>query len=427
MNKKILLVYPHNFLERKMGVDSRFYGLITYFKTRNIEVDLFALKNFVSSWDKQDLQEKGLIDELFFYDFAEGRRQGKRKGKKWPLRFLKQKVSGDVKFAELPDYAFDGMKKKFLQILAAKQYDFVIISYVYWAGLIEPRPAKNCRIILDLSDFTTLNLFDMTAGKIDTGVLLGEEIRRVNLFDDVLCISAEEQWFFSQFAKNPYYYYIPFFLKKGSLDKKNPKNDKDKYESKDKDKNKKYDLLFVGSDNPFNKEGIDWFLKEVFPLLSAPLNILVVGKVTAHVREQGYETGNSGSTGNKNVKCIPFAADLGDVYRQTKIALCPLLGGTGIKIKVIEALAYELPVVTTPKGVTGFPSKAGNGCLVADTPQEFADQVSRLLSDGNFYNEQSRQARQYFREHFEESRVYKQLDHIFLSPGEIRRSREKGE
>ena len=418
--KQILVIYPHNFFAHRMGIDSRYYELMKYFKSRNFSVDVLSVENFESSWKNQDAKQENLINELFLYDFAVGKRFVKKKWEKFFSRFFKRKAAGSIIFEELPDYAFPGMKKKFDEILSRKKYDYILFSYVHWANLLQIRERYQSKLILDLSDFTTLNLYDRTGGKIFANSLLAEEIRRVNLFDEVLCISAEEMWFFSQFAKKPGFTYIPFFMKKNTrrsataaadvskrysvLKKPSQKNKISAHSDTGKAGAKKeFDILFVGSDNIFNKKGMDWFFEKIYPLLSCSLKVLIVGNITSHV------------PAHENVKCIPFAPDLSEIYNKTKISICPLLGGTGIKIKVIEALSYNLPVVTTSKGMVGFPNKSHNGCLIADTAEEFAAHISRLLVDKNLYDEQSKLAERYFGENFAEPVVHKHLDKIFLS------------
>jgi glycosyltransferase involved in cell wall biosynthesis len=84
-----------------------------------------------------------------------------------------------------------------------------------------------------------------------------------------------------------------------------------------------------------------------------------------------------------------------------------------MKIKVVEALSYGLPVVTTGKGLAGFPTKIKTGCLIADSPGKFARSIHQLLSDKEFYNLQKRFAGDFFDENFEKSAVYRRLDEIF--------------
>ena len=90
-----------------------------------------------------------------------------------------------------------------------------------------------------------------------------------------------------------------------------------------------------------------------------------------------------------------------------------MLTGTGVKVKVVEALAHGLPVVCTTRGVDGLPNKTLNGCLVTDDAAQFAQNIVDLLTDASFYNQQSARATITFNTGFSTQVVYKQLDKAF--------------
>ena len=95
------------------------------------------------------------------------------------------------------------------------------------------------------------------------------------------------------------------------------------------------------------------------------------------------------------------------------MSICPLLGGTGMKIKTIDSMARGIPVVSTSYGVDGFPDKLENGCLVADTPEEFSAHIDRMLSDDAFYANQRKKMIAYFDAHLSRDVVAPVLDDIF--------------
>jgi glycosyltransferase involved in cell wall biosynthesis len=164
----------------------------------------------------------------------------------------------------------------------------------------------------------------------------------------------------------------------------------------------RYDLLFIGSDNVHNQKGIKWFFEEIYPRLFRSIRVLIVGPITQYV--QGYD----------NVTCIPYVDHIADAYKQSRISICPLLGGTGMKIKIIEALSYGLPVVTTEKGHAGFPSQSRTGAVIADSPEKFANCIHQFLTDQDYYDQHKQYAQNFFYENFEKSVVYQQLDRVFL-------------
>ncbi len=389
MKKRILIVYPHNFFEEKSGINSRFIELLRYFRAVDFNVDLLTLKNFKSSWENYPVDKRGLVNELFFYDFKKGSRwQHPKNRKQNPLAWLKKHIPFCHAYTDLPDFAYPSMKKLFAEIIKKNKYDIIIISYVYWANLIRLKFASGTTTVLDLSDFITLNRFDSSGGDVKIGPMIEEEIRRVNFFDNVMCISEDEKTFFSQFTRRPQYHYIPFFMDKNNLSKKD---------------NPDYDILFIGSDNPHNREGLKWFFAEIHPYLGNSVRIVIAGPISKYVDS------------TNNVTCIPLVEKLSDVYARVKISICPLLGGTGMKIKVVEALSFGLPVVTTAKGLAGFPSKVHTGCLSADSPEKFARAIQRLLFDKDFYEQQRKWAEDFFMENFEKSTVYRQLDGLFAN------------
>ncbi len=388
-SKRILIVYPHNCTLRNSGINARYYELAKYFTRRGFLVDQLGLQGFVDEWpasrniNNRDIQ----LEELFLYDFQKGLRELSLTAGHWKKvisRFFFKRPG--LKHCELPDFAFKGMREYFDMIVGKRHYDYILISYAYWANLIEDRSYPNTTLVLEISDFLTLNLFDAEDGHVDVGALLNEELRRIDLFDRVFCINEEELRFFSRLSKKPKYFYVPHFMAQPEIDRKEFA----------------YDVCIVASDNQHNIKGIRWFYDEIMPLLSPQLRYLVVGKISAHLPRA-----------LDNVTVMPYADDLRNVYNTSRIAICPLLGGTGMKIKVVEALAHGVPVVCTSLGVIGFADRQLSGCSVADEAAAFAGLILRLTEDGDYYREQSALARRCFMSNFELSHVHEVLDKVF--------------
>jgi glycosyltransferase involved in cell wall biosynthesis len=66
---------------------------------------------------------------------------------------------------------------------------------------------------------------------------------------------------------------------------------------------------------------------------------------------------------------------------RARVAVAPMLGGTGIKNKILEACAAGCPVVATPMAIGGLPTGEEAGIIVADGPERIAAEVFRLLAD----------------------------------------------
>jgi glycosyltransferase involved in cell wall biosynthesis len=383
--RRILVVYPHNLMLRDSGINSRTYEVFKYLTRREFRIDLLGLSGFVDKWPESHHvhTDDVHIENVFLYDFHAGRPKATIAER---LVRKARSLLSPGRIAALPDYAFPGMKRYFHELVDRTAYDFILVSYAYWAGLVEGRTFPGATLMLEISDFLTLNLHDTTGGRVDLGALLTEEVRRVNLFERVFCISDDEMRFFSRLATRPAYFFVPHFQPSPAIVPR-PRT---------------ADVCFIASDNPHNVRGINWFYDHVMPHLPTGLRYLIVGKITDHLPRK-----------LDNVTAIRFVDDLGEIYGSSAVAVCPLLGGTGMKIKVIEALGHGVPVVCTRFGVTGFQDRRQTGCSVTDDPVQFADLIRRLVEDPQFHREQAALALAYFRDSFEQSRVENTLDQVF--------------
>lgn len=158
---------------------------------------------------------------------------------------------------------------------------------------------------------------------------------------------------------------------------------------------RKDDALFVGTLSWYaNQEGLSWYIENVLPNLSRPLHHQIVGGgASAGLSRKLHATNHLTAHG--------YVDDLEPFYQSAKCLVAPLLSGSGIKIKIINALARGLPVVTTSCGIEGFPAGFGPAILVQESPQEFAESVQKLMSDGVFWHSASQAAQRYFNTHFQ--------------------------
>jgi glycosyltransferase involved in cell wall biosynthesis len=145
-------------------------------------------------------------------------------------------------------------------------------------------------------------------------------------------------------------------------------------------------LLFIGSANHINIDGLSWFIEKVFPRLRQivpAIELDVVGRCSEHIPP------------HEGVNLLGPVAELAPHYRRAAVVINPLRFGTGLKIKTIEALAYGKPLVTTSAGAAGLEEEKGNSLLVADTPEEFSADVLRLLQTSTLAGAVGKKARQY--------------------------------
>jgi glycosyltransferase involved in cell wall biosynthesis len=150
-----------------------------------------------------------------------------------------------------------------------------------------------------------------------------------------------------------------------------------------------------------NRNGLRFLLAEVFPRVWAQLpdaKLLLVGAglgEPAHRApvERDGESAPKGALGHRSgvtmpglvderVEALGFVDDLRAAYARSCCAVVPLLQGGGTPLKLIEALAYGLPVIATPRAVAGLAVRDGEHCLVADGAEAFAGALVGVLREG---------------------------------------------
>lgn len=373
---KILYFYPENPLLLTQGNNVRANSLLKYFKNRNIEVHFIgeASNNFKID-EAQKIIKQNLASKVFLLNHF---RRSKNQLKYFIYKSLPRFIRGEIKF-------FDRLKpfqeKKFIEIINSENYDYIIISYAYWHKLIDKINRNNVKVIVDTHDFLTSQFQNQK--KFNLGKYFSNEIKCLNKFDEIFVISIEEKYLFSQFINKPIHLVSHIT------------------ESNETKSDKIYDLIYVASDNEHNIISINWFFNRVFPLLPKNIKILCIGKINKHF-------GNF-----ENVDKIERVENLDDFYKTSKIVLCPMLSGTGLKIKVIEGLSYGLPIVCNERGVDGLLNKSNNGCLVTNEEITFSNYIIKLLENFEYYELISKQAKNYFEENHSINNSYKKLDKIF--------------
>jgi len=136
-------------------------------------------------------------------------------------------------------------------------------------------------------------------------------------------------------------------------------------------------MLFLGSwrHDP-NRIAVDWFMRHVMPLITAEeprAKLTIVGSdpPAPHLYAD-YAA---------HMEMLGFVEDVRDPLARYSLFACPILSGSGVRVKLLEAFAAGIPVVSTRVGAEGLASKDGEFCALADDPAGFAARVVALLRD----------------------------------------------
>lgn len=131
-------------------------------------------------------------------------------------------------------------------------------------------------------------------------------------------------------------------------------------------------ILLVGSANPINVQGLEWFLDSVFPKIRRKMpnsELLIAGEVG-----QGREL-------PAGVLALGRPDSLAETYARATVVINPVKFGTGLAVKTVEALSYGRPVVATPAGVRGLESDFRRAVSLCEDHDTFADRVLELLEN----------------------------------------------
>jgi succinoglycan biosynthesis protein ExoO len=133
-------------------------------------------------------------------------------------------------------------------------------------------------------------------------------------------------------------------------------------------------LLFVGSGTAPNVDAVLWFLDDVWPLIRArnqAATLTLAGTVCAKLGATAHRPG---------VQVLGRVADLAPLYSRADVVISPLRAGSGLKIKLVEALAHGKAVVATHITAQGVETLVAPAVILADQPHSFADGVLHLLA-----------------------------------------------
>jgi GT2 family glycosyltransferase/glycosyltransferase involved in cell wall biosynthesis len=134
-------------------------------------------------------------------------------------------------------------------------------------------------------------------------------------------------------------------------------------------------MLFLGSfRHPPNLEALAWFARRVLPRVldrRPEARLIIVGSDPPPRHSLPDLPGV--------IDMVGYVEDVRDPLGRYALFLCPILSGSGIRVKLLEAFAAGIPAVSTRLGAEGLTETDGDLCALADTPESFADRIVALF------------------------------------------------
>jgi glycosyltransferase involved in cell wall biosynthesis len=268
---------------------------------------------------------------------------------------------------------FKEMARALRQIIAEKPFDFIVLegiwNAVYWPIIRHSRARK------------VLNLYDLEAGLLrrQASVLPPGLKRwiylngahRMEKLEERLPREADLIWTVSEherqvlLKKTPG---LPVCLAPGGVDC-------DAIQPLPLENGK--EILFVGSFQYFpNADGVQYFVEQVLPKV-----LKLCPDAVFRLVGRKPDTRITALHNPPSVVVTGQVDELTLCYRAAQVCVVPLRSGGGTRLKILEAMAYGRPVVSTTIGAEGIDVEHNRNILIADHPEEMAEAVCRVLND----------------------------------------------
>jgi len=229
------------------------------------------------------------------------------------------------------------------------------------------------------------------------------EIKAARQFDALIPISEPDAEWFNSVARHK-----PVFLSETGTDnavllpEPPPQNPK---------------IGFIGAMNwQPNAEGIKWFISEVWPSVLEKFP-----SATLHIAGRGLRQDAKPKTRGRGLQhdaILPSGInifndgepdDALEFMASNHVMIAPLFAGSGIRIKIIEAMSIGRPVVATPVAAAGLPVENGRELAIASDPASFANAVTRLLEEPEPRASTGRAALSMIKKRYDNSTITAQL------------------
>lgn len=207
-----------------------------------------------------------------------------------------------------------------------------------------------------------------------------QEIARLNQYDGIITLTETDKDVLEKSGVKP-----PIYVSPAAVNTRE----------------KEYDgwnglIVFVGGyyHRP-NQEGMDWFLREVTPCVDwskyPQTQLKIVGL--------GWPTSYEGNFNGLTVHLTGYVDDLSEHVSRT-LMIVPLLTGSGMRMKILDASALSVPFVSTSVGAEGLNFSDGDTCMIADGAIDFAKALEKLMNDHSLREVIARKAHHLYKENY---------------------------
>ena len=281
------------------------------------------------------------------------------------------------------------------RIVAAQRPQVVWVDHAFLAPLLAKVPSGSVLQIVDTQDVMHLRDASLRQSGVpaEAGINRQQETQLLQPFDVVVAIQNRERLVLQEMV--PHKRVITVEHAVGT----NPQPCRRK------------SLCFVGSGYVVNVETVLSFVARGWPRIRAlcpEATLEIVGGVCGNRRVQ------AAAALDVRIVLRGVVSAIADMYDGPAAIICPLWMGSGLKIKLVEALAHGKATIASPIAAQGLEDGVNQGFIQAATPEAFVEPAVRLLTDEVYRDRWARRALRYAAR-FDSDVVYRQLDRLLFA------------
>ena len=177
-------------------------------------------------------------------------------------------------------------------------------------------------------------------------------------------------------------------------------------------------LMFLGNlEYPPNIDAVIYFTDKIFPLIKSKIKdvkIYIVGIIPKKKKIYSYKKIPKKliKYNHKDIIFTDYVENLDEYFSKCKVFVAPLRMGSGLQFKILDALNYEIPIVTTSIVNQGIEAEVNKEILIANNSEEFANRVIKLLKNEGLRKKLSTNGKKFLEKNYAWDNILKQLDEI---------------
>ncbi len=297
----------------------------------------------------------------------------------------------------------DAFKAKLVEILKVTEFDIIQLETLYLAPYLEVIRKYSKALVVMRAHNVEHEIWERLQRNVEflpkkwylkylTSKLKKFEIDTLGDYDFLVPISETDLQKFRKLGYSNGAHAIPIGL------------DLKKYAPAAIEITKPLSMGFIGSlDWLPNLEGINWFVSQIWPALTKTFDDLELHVAGRHAPKELL----SASKGNLTVH--GEVADAKHFLNQHQIMVVPLLSGSGMRAKILEAMALGRIVITTSLGLEGIPAEANKEVFIADDAEDFIRVLTEIHQNPMIIGEMSKAAQKFVTDNYCHSQLARDL------------------